>query len=355
MEESFPSGTLVLVRNLRKKAEFNDRHGIVLRAASINPRGPCANVYMYETWDASSLVISVLPVNLERDHTLHYIEDLSTKKPPISLLDLPLRPVFRPDCHYIPTEEETAHVPPKNAYGVTQPVYLLPGISREAAKTSILLLAGGDLRSVLFSIARERLAVDPPFGRGPLHITFNESDVTIVARNVLILHLLDTSSVPTYSILVIWTSLRLGHFSYTVLCNGIAALTSPSSEDVLSRLNIFFHTNVDRAAVRAKWRTWISWQDDLDWRKIQVPGWKQIDSALGHPREIENSKHVRKVKLFYLGNGQILQCSSAGLEITSLLENGSFLPEEVEPDFANPTFFQSQRPPYSFQVPNPYL
>ena len=136
------------------------------------------------------------------------------------------------------------------AFGNTPPQYVLPGVRGDAARADVLLLASGDLRSALYSLARDRSLT------ATVHFTVNDADARVVARNVVLLWLIHNATAS--DVFAVWFSLGLTAAANDALCRALAALTGDDADAHLAAIGARFRCSDDRAQVTAIFQGWLA-------------------------------------------------------------------------------------------------
>lgn len=210
-----------------------------------------------------STILRALPDNLLRE---------DEKPPPISIPALP-KPgmTLRPSVGAFESLGRHAN-PAFYFFGNAAPVYVLPGTKQTA---DVLLLAAGDLRSILYSIAR-----GVHMKRLSLNVTFNDCCTAITARNIVLLYMLYDRNVTTEVVLDVWFALQLSAEAYIALSDALLALTGQDRDAVLQSLNVSFKTTYDKAVVLHYLSQLPEWQTQLTWERVKTMR-KSAMSSLG--------------------------------------------------------------------------
>ncbi|KAJ1460001.1 hypothetical protein M885DRAFT_510505 [Pelagophyceae sp. CCMP2097] len=118
--------------------------------------------------------------------------------------------------------------------------------------TDVLLLASGDLRSPLYSLTRQAN------NRKPAKFTVNDSDVHVMARNVVILYLAHHAKRAEH-VFQVWFSLGLSHDANADLVAALKALTGEGALDALAQVGATFRTAEDWRQVSTVLQNWKLW------------------------------------------------------------------------------------------------
>jgi len=148
--------------------------------------------------------------------------------------------------------------------GNTPPTYVLQNVSD--AQANVLLLASGDLRSPLYSLARDALH------RRPVAFLVSDFDRHVIARNALLLWL--AHHVPAAHVFAIWFSIGLSADAYASLQRALSALTGPAAAEELSAIGVDFWRTQDRACVDRVLRDWSGLR--LEWSSVQAMRWEVL-------------------------------------------------------------------------------
>ncbi|KAK3246463.1 hypothetical protein CYMTET_20555 [Cymbomonas tetramitiformis] len=148
------------------------------------------------------------------------------------------------------------------AFGNTPPAYVLPGVSLTEEDVDVLLLASGDLRSALYSLARDIRA--PP--HQTVRFLVNDADRCVIARNLIVLWLIHRMHPPEV-IAAVWFSLKLAPAAHAALRAALAALTGAARQAELEALGASFLVKEEQERVHQQLLQWAAWE--LDWAELQ--------------------------------------------------------------------------------------
>jgi len=205
------------------------------------------------------------------------------------------------------------------------------------ARSNVLLLASGDVRSPLYSLVRDSLR------RRPVAFLVNDVDPHVVARNAVILWL--AHHAPAAHVFGVWFSL----------------LTGTAADEELSAIGLNFWRPEDRTHVYRVLRDWGEMR--LEWSNVQATRW----DVLRQHWKLESRDEMRaaaRAKAKFELLPQTMADSSVPLdayaeELCAYYETGSITPLGEEglspPELANPTLFRSATAYDLHYGSNPFL
>lgn len=226
------------------------------------------------------------------------------------------------------------------AFGTTPPTYVLPGVSADASVADVLLLASGDLRSALYSLARDAQL------QAGVRFVVNDSDGHVVARNVLLLWLAHHTT--TEVLFSVWFSLGLTATATAAVRYAITSLTGPAADKHLAEIGAHFRTPSDREQVSAVLQSWVDLK--LPWVKAQVMRTRAIASHLKiDPQELVSrlttELHVRfQIHSMSMEPSEI-SMTALETELAAYAHDGVISPlsdADAVTTTANPTLFKSK-------------
>ena len=218
------------------------------------------------------------------------------------------------------------------AFGNTPPEYVLHGSAAD-----VLLLACGDLRAVLYSLARDAR------NRRAVRFTVNDFDEHVIARNVVLLWLAHHADAE--HVMAIWFSLGLTAAASAVLVEALRVLTGDDADVHLKEIGVSFHTPADAARVRSVLQAWGSWQ--LSWQEVQA---HRRDTLRRHLQkedfrkhgEMHGSTHLMQASMQESGMQTNRIFSAAAKEFGDYYVEGVLAPQSAEQaTVVNPTLLKS--------------
>lgn len=271
---TIPAASTAIVCGLEKTPILNNRLAIVLRQSVDDPSRYV--VYVLPVDQQPSCVVRIKHQNLCLQTSTTLPALYSVPKNPSPLKKNVLFPIRAP---IFETMSDTSYPPFFYAYGNTSPVYVLPGVEfNEEDPARVLLLSAGDLRSALYSLARDRSTLcethlaksksKPGSTKQLLLFTFNDMSVDVIARNIVILWLLHQSSVSVKSILDIWFCLRFGSAALTALLDAVITLTGPNITAILEEIGVRISHGTDIRLIQAIIARWLTWVGIQQWSEV---------------------------------------------------------------------------------------
>ena len=226
------------------------------------------------------------------------------------------------------------------AFGNTSPLYVFPGIPRDAKSANVLLLACGDLRSAFYSLSRDSSTrVDWK----DIHFFVNDSMPSIIARNLVLIWLIRRKRVSAETLFQVWFSLRLGQTAYLALCDAVLALVGKDAEHELQLINVTFHTPTDWCKVHAVLSKWIEWQDDLSWNHVRRIREEALTTKGPMPMPLDEMAtsvaNIVHLKYSKIASGDMnFPTKAAAEEVKRYIVSGVVTFRET-PEYTNPTLF----------------
>jgi len=224
------------------------------------------------------------------------------------------------------------------AFGNTPPEYVLPGVRLDAASADVLLLASGDLRSAMYSLARDTSL------SATVRFTVNDGDVRVVARNVVLLWLMHNATAS--DVFAVWFSLGLTPAADDALRRAVAALTGADAGVHLAAIGARFRCDDDRAQVTAILQGWVakhSWVEAQEARTEFLATYRKCTAA-EIPSSFENTARLDIIALATTVGHSTADVEVMADETKEYARNGVLLPlDGGVASIVNPTLMTSER------------
>ncbi len=285
----FASGSVVTLRGLVKAPELNRRTGIILRKDRDAGR---LIVYLRSLPGAGAKglmrpvrLVRIRPANLVATSPEFDVARVAT--PPL----FPPRAIAKLQMNRVGLVRGDSVVPFYYAFGNTFPTYLFLGVPANQENVRVLSLGNGDIRSQLYSLARDTPERCSPVKRS-VSFVVNDICVSVIARNLVFVWLIH-SGASVEAVFGIWYSLKIDDLAYAALCDAVLALTGPNAKEELASICVQFHSQLDWERVRAVLLRWLHWQDGLDWKTVTAMRQNALREHLGADLEA-NFRNVAK-------------------------------------------------------------
>lgn len=321
------SGAFVTLHSLNARPQLNLRHGLILRTNEV-PHPVRHLVYLPPSADTHLEIVRAKPHNI----AVRHVAPCATAPAPAP------RPVLTLAKRKIADFATTHTRAVLTAFGDEPPLYLFPGVSAAAKSAKVLLFASADIRSALYSLARDDVQRTSPVRRNVL-FSFSETEPGVIARHLVILWLMTKGHASAETIFEVWFSLRLEQSSYVALVNAVLALTGPASDAVLREMHVSFRSEFDKQKTLAVMPRWIAWQDRLGWQHICDQRARFVREHTGQTIEKRANAMQRATAAKYNKCGDDkFPLDAASAEQMSYMTHGVVCCNN-QPMFVNPTLF----------------
>ena len=332
---SLPTASRVVLTGLKRATQFNNREGVIIGAPT---RGSNRyEVYLLressEDCNNDPIFIRVQPGNVDLLPATLPI-DTSSSPAPLAVPH-PLTTLSRMD---IPDTISQSIAPATYFFGSVPPSYLLRGVPLSKKHAHILVLACGDIRSVLYTVSR-RSAAHGSFPK--IKFTLNDNEPCVIARNIILLWLILRTNLDYSLLFEIWFSLRISAPAYSAIVEAVVALTGPHRQRELQAIQVSFHSDFDRAAVYHFFNGWIVWRDEFDADMLFAKRMDVINSfyKLEDPYT-RDPMADSTVFAHHIVGDEMFPKEAACREIKEYLCSGCVLMKHPQ-DYLNPTLFKS--------------